>query len=450
VSLAANGGVLHFVVEVVIPGGLSLPITDTTTVKATSGLSPSTSVAVSDQVRVSYLAVYKDANHTISSHYFVPCDTVYSLGSSLVPLATGRYQLRYINPSSATIRAANINSDGNGEGPDQYTFSSTDVQGAWTLQLWDGSTLVDSVPIALDSPASSCSVSPVVLNQANYPVSGSNLSITATFVNNNPNAAYTGTTYQYLLLNQAGNRYLTGAGTFADYTAGLFTRTTSPHTVNQGSSATETISVNNIVFDSPGVYQVTVSWVGPCGNSIAASTVPVYVVYPAPAVTGPVFAGATVISGTANAADGTLISVYDNGVLLGTTTVSGGSWTLAPISGIQQGDAITATAGVAPLTSPSSVAVSATVGLLRTYATQISPQSPPNSSLFVAGGQDPAMPVNGQTVVTDSFASGASFPPYDTGDLNSGAPPLVFYQVAGKSGSTLRVTVSGGAITITY
>jgi hypothetical protein len=60
------------------------------------------------------------------------------------------------------------------------------------------------------------------------------------------------------------------------------------------------------------------------------------------------------------------------------------------------------------------------------------------------------MPVNGQTVVTDSFASGASFPPYDTGDLNSGAPPLVFYQVAGKSGSTLRVTVSGGAITITY
>ena len=450
VSLAANGGTLHFVVEVIIPNGLAMPLTDTTTVTATSGLSPTTSLNATDQVRVSYLSVYKDSNHTVAGRYFVPCDTVYALGSSLAPGTTTRYQLSYVNPSSVTVRTTYLYSDGNGNGPDQYTFGASDPSGTWNLQLWDYGTLIDSVPVVLDNPASSCSVSPVALNSASYPVAGSNLSMTGTFNNNDANAAYSGTTFQYIVLNQAGDRYLTGGGTFASYSAGLFTRTTSPHLVGGGASATETVSVNGVAFDGPGVYQAVVSWTGPCGNALASTTVPVYVVYDPPTISGPVFAGATSISGASNAPDGTIIYVYYNGTLIGTATVTAGSWTLSPVSGIQQGGVVTAAAGAAPLTSPQSSGVVASVGLLRTYASQLAPQHPANGSLFLPGGLDPSIPVNGQTVVSNSFASGSPFPPYDTGDLGSSSPPLVYYQVAGMTASTLKVSKSGGVITITY
>ena len=48
-----------------------------------------------------------------------------------------------------------------------------------------------------------------------------------------------------------------------------------------------------------------------------------------------------------------------------------------------------------------------------------------------------------------AFSSGMSFP-HDVSDLDPGSPPLVFYELDGDRGDTLRVNRAGGRIVITY
>ncbi len=63
-----------------------------------------------------------------------------------------------------------------------------------------------------------------------------------------------------------------------------------------------------------------------------------------PSLTGSLTTESTSVTGLSLEANGTVITVYKNGVLLGTTSVSGNSWVLNGISGLQAGDLITATA----------------------------------------------------------------------------------------------------------
>ncbi|MFT4522296.1 MAG: hypothetical protein ACI8ZN_001241 [Bacteroidia bacterium] len=51
-----------------------------------------------------------------------------------------------------------------------------------------------------------------------------------------------------------------------------------------------------------------------------------------PTITGPISNGATSVSGTSAAADGTIITVYKNGISIGDTTVLSGAWVLNDIS----------------------------------------------------------------------------------------------------------------------
>lgn len=65
----------------------------------------------------------------------------------------------------------------------------------------------------------------------------------------------------------------------------------------------------------------------------------------APVVNSPIAVGATSVSGTSTEANGTTIQVYKNGILIGSTTVSAGAWTLSGISpALISGDAISAKA----------------------------------------------------------------------------------------------------------
>lgn len=64
-----------------------------------------------------------------------------------------------------------------------------------------------------------------------------------------------------------------------------------------------------------------------------------------PTITGPISNGATSVTGTSTEANGTTITVFKNGSQIGTTTVSGGNWTLSSISpALSSGDVITASA----------------------------------------------------------------------------------------------------------
>lgn len=63
-----------------------------------------------------------------------------------------------------------------------------------------------------------------------------------------------------------------------------------------------------------------------------------------PSITGSVTTATTSISGTSLDANGTTITVYKNGVSIGSTTVTSNAWTLNGVSGLTAGDIITVTA----------------------------------------------------------------------------------------------------------
>ncbi|WP_207429749.1 SprB repeat-containing protein, partial [Pedobacter sp. SYSU D00535] len=70
----------------------------------------------------------------------------------------------------------------------------------------------------------------------------------------------------------------------------------------------------------------------------------------APTITSSLTTSSTSVAGTSVEADGTIITVYKNGLSIGTTTVSGHAWTLGGVSGLTAGNLITAKATAASRT----------------------------------------------------------------------------------------------------
>ncbi len=270
--LGANGGSLNIVVEVIIPDipPNQFPVTGITNVTvSTNGASAS----VLDEVRVSYLASFEDPLRSISQTIFARCDKIYMMGSSLVPSTINRYRITYTNPSSVVIRDVIIPTTADGDGFDEYTFTPTDQLGNWTLRLYDYSTLVDTIVITLDPANVQSTIEPVGTAKASYLISGENLTINAYFNNTSTGADYLDTYFYYLVRNNLGTRYLNENGIFENYSSGDYTKIKGPQTVPWGTSYHDIFTINNVTFDSPGVYKLEVFWYGFCGNNIANSDV---------------------------------------------------------------------------------------------------------------------------------------------------------------------------------
>ncbi|RYE22491.1 MAG: T9SS type A sorting domain-containing protein [Sphingobacteriales bacterium] len=111
-----------------------------------------------------------------------------------------------------------------------------------------------------------------------------------------------------------------------------------------GFSATagQTVSVrgiSNVTTTVKGVTTVSST----CATNEATATITVAAA--APVITSSITTSTTSISGTSTEADGSIITVYNNGTAIGTATVFGGVWTLnAPVGGfsLASGNAITA------------------------------------------------------------------------------------------------------------
>ncbi|HPR63144.1 MAG TPA: hypothetical protein PK014_02890 [Thermoanaerobaculia bacterium] len=275
-SLPAYGGEMDLVVEIIVPdlAPTSYPVQNSTTVTATSGTGAT--AAVTDQLTVSYIAAYADPNRTISQTFFARCDTVYLQGASLTLSTTTTYRIDIFPPSSSTaIQSHTVPTDGSGDALDEYTFTSTDTLGTWTVRLYQSGTLLDTILITLDPAATPSTIGPITTNRASYSLTGNNLTVTATFNNTSTGAVYYDTTYRYRVINPDGTQYLTSSGTFSSYDSALFTRITLPHTIAAGDSATETVSVNNVSFPVEGIYTIQVYWLGSCDNTIATATFPI-------------------------------------------------------------------------------------------------------------------------------------------------------------------------------
>lgn len=120
-----------------------------------------------------------------------------------------------------------------------------------------------------------------------------------------------------------------------------------------------------VTFGQDGTYnfQASGNWISGTTprslNSGVVTTIRNTVVPPAPTVNFPIYAGATAVSGTSTQPVGSTITVYKNGISIGTTSVqTNGTWTLEGISAtLVVDDSITAAVTVHGMTSAVSAAV---------------------------------------------------------------------------------------------
>jgi hypothetical protein len=517
--------------------------------------------AVTDETKVAYIVLFRDANRTVQGGGFSPCSTVYAGGFNLVPGAS--YTIVYKNPSGSTLRAQSVTADNAGSLADSYAFTAAAPAGVWTVLLRDaGGNDLDSAVLSLQRSAS-LSVQPAALGA---PLSGGTLAASSQFSNSNSQAGYASSRVDYVVKNPAGSQYLDAGGFFTPYASGSLTASHGPFDVSAGASSSDSFAVPSVTFPDYGIYSVCATWESSCGSSsssaddLASSCSSLYVVswlsfadagrtvpastfeapataylqgegygnalsyvvalyapsggllstapvtstsggflsssaataslpgvgtyhaavylnaasvpaayasgdpamladlafdvtLSAPVLAGPVMDGATSVSGSCTAPAGSVVTLFVNGIAAGTAAVqAGGGFTVTPGSAFSAGEVLTASVQVGTVTSTLSapITVSPPVSLLRAgVVTQLSPQSPPNSSIFYQ--TYPSDPALDPSVYTEqaAFASGASFP-HESTDLQAASAPLIFYELSGNSGATLRVAKSGGKIVITY
>ncbi|SNR42225.1 hypothetical protein SAMN06265371_102483, partial [Lutibacter agarilyticus] len=115
-------------------------------------------------------------------------------------------------------------------------------------------------------------------------------------------------------------------------------------TICNSSSASDIAGVDGSCGSLADCFETIIENQGPCsladinaGLCLEKST--------CPSISGSIGVGDTSVSGNTTEADGTIIRVYKNAVLIGTETVSGGTWTLTGISpALTSNDVIHATA----------------------------------------------------------------------------------------------------------
>lgn len=170
-------------------------------------------------------------------------------------------------------------------------------------------------------------------------------------------------------------------------------------------------------------------------TAVFASTAMVSVmsISAAPVVISPIFVGATSVSGTSIEANGTTIEVFENATLVGTTTVTGGSWstTVPPLT---LGNAVTAQATAAGKCL-SAVSNSVTVSIACT-APIFSAQPTDNQSVCL----NATAPTLG-TVVADQSPS---YQWYSVGSKTNTGGTAVITGTGGNTDTYTPVTATAG------
>ncbi len=482
--VAGNGGMYHFIVEVDVPASIVPPATDSTLVTAvrcadTGCTVPDTTVtgSVTDETMVSYIVPFQSAIHAVQRSAFAPCQTVYMGGYNLV--ANSYYDLVYKNSAGSVVRNVTLLADTNGTLSDTYSFPAT-ASGTWTVALLDsGGNTMDTVTLTIQRSAS------ILLQTASagLPYSGGTIVANANLTSGNTVPTYSGTRVTYVVRSPGGSDYLTPGGTWAAYAAGDLTASHDLTDAGPGASLNDTFSAASGTFPAYGVYSIRATWESACGSDASpaddlayASTTFYVVSWASYSDAGRTTASSSFMAGTTayfggqgyGSSSAFTVALYDpSGTLVassgGASDASGIlNWSVdtSTLSGTGTYHAVVYPAGASipsvysasdpALVASQAFAVTAAVALLRYGGvTSLSPLTPSAASIFVQQyPNDPALDPTADLEV-QNFASGASFQ-HDTTDLAAGSPPLVFYELSGNSGDTLRVTKSGGKIVITY
>ncbi len=239
----------------------------------------------------------------------------------------------------------------------------------------------------------------------------------------------------------AGQTAITGSSTAPVGSTVTVVVNGTPYTTTVLAGGTWSVTVPALVAGSTVSSTVTAN-----GQTSAGSTSQT-VIHQTPSITSPIYPTDSSISGSSAAPDGTAISIYKNGVFLGSTTVTGGVWTLAGISGLAGNDQITARVGTGATTSALSAPVSVAnlPGLLRSTQGSLNP----TAATFPRAPGDPSLSRSGLVVFL--FNPSASYP-QETTDYSDQTTPIVFYQLEANSGNTLAIAKDklNGKLVISY
>ncbi len=145
----------------------------------------------------------------------------------------------------------------------------------------------------------------------------------------------------------------------------------------------------------------------------------------APTITGTLNTASTSITGVSQEANGTVITVFRNGVLLGTTTVTSNNWVLTGVSGLQAGDLITATAQ-ATGKSVSNLSMAKEVTIVQTcYVPRPVVTTSSNGSQTINGTWSDGTPITAGSVQIRAYIANTATTPHGYTEIfQAGNAPL--------------------------
>lgn len=480
--IPAQGGEFNIVVEIAVPSSVLPPAVSNSSVTAVKCLSADCSSydtnvkeTVEDDIKVSYIVPFSDNLFTISESHFAPCKKLYSKAFNVVPDQVGRYRVKLLDPSSNTVRDVAKNSDSGGSFTDEYLFPANSPSGNYKLQLIDNSSILDEANIFIERNGS---------EQVQVSKMGRELTDSLTFEyllsNNNSYVDFRQSKVFLVVTDPTNSLYLKEDGTWGATASGVYSKMVNGIDVNAGENIQSSTGFATVTFPSYGQYTLCSSWEFECGffseplDNISNSCTNFYVVsmesysdsertsLKEQFVTSDYiyFSGEGYLPSTAyivaiynssgsRVSYSTKLSESDGKLLydIAPSTLSEGNYTLAVFpSGITP-----------PLTYISNYQYELSLDDFSVYqivllryggVTSLNPHTPPKSDVFVNYPQDPSLSFQ-RDAESYGFLSGSSFN-HEVTDLSPSSPPIVYYQLYGNTGDTLRVLKDGAKITITY
>lgn len=264
-----NGGKVCIVVEVKVPSNVQKGTILSTQVTATSQNSPSYSVSVIDELKVSMLVPYEDEIFSKQATKFSNCQNLYIKGFNFTP--SNIYYLHYTDPANQEKQSSTKIASGLGQFSDSYTFKDSDLNGIWKISADDGINLWDEIEVELEPNGNINSISPFKTNKASYNLND-NITIFSTLNNTNSYSSYKNSIYKEVILTYNENLYWNGSN-FLNYSGNEWTTTIESIDVNANSSYNLINTTNNLNFPYPGLYRIKSKWEASCGYIIAEAEI---------------------------------------------------------------------------------------------------------------------------------------------------------------------------------
>jgi hypothetical protein len=272
-AIVPNGGEIHVVVEVVVPGA-QLSCGEVHNVRATSIAAATSFVDMVEAVTVGRVATFRDALRSQAATVFSRCDTIYTrIGGLAADLAQG-YRLTYDDAALPAERNVLLDTDTRGEGFDELTLDAAAALGPWTLDLdLAAGTQLETATINVEVSGSATGLE--ILSPQSYLEQitiSADIAFSLFLGNANDFVSWRGTTLRYAITNSDRTRYYGSSG-WAAFSGDLSTQLTGQiDGIDVAVQASELILgvANDVPLDTSGsgLYQIVLGWFLECGAPI--------------------------------------------------------------------------------------------------------------------------------------------------------------------------------------